>query len=143
MWDHFDQRRPPPTLIEFLTRHLQRIAELVQHSPYAIEPARTSLLQASGETRYHACHVRRSIRGGANQLLHPAGDEDIEQLVEYHELSETGVWITEWDGFDVQVKELALPNKPNSNINIGRALVYRCIQNDRKSQTSLRTLSMV
>ena len=38
----------------------------------------------------------------------------------------------EWDGYDVQVKELALPNKLNSVVNIGRALACRCIQSERK-----------
>lgn len=51
----------------------------------------TSLLQASDYTIHRAFHVRRSIRGVADQLLLPAGAEDVEQLAEHLELYDTGV----------------------------------------------------
>ena len=47
-------------------------------------------------------------------------------------LSDTGVRAKERDRYDVQVEQLALPNKSNSNVNTGRALSCRCIQSDQK-----------
>ena len=32
----------------------------------------------------------------------------------------------------MKIVQLALPNKPNSNVNIGRALAFKCIQSDLK-----------
>ncbi|CAI5702650.1 hypothetical protein KXD40_009467 [Peronospora effusa] len=97
---------------------------------HAIVPTKASLLQASDDTIYRAGHVWRFFRRGANHLLIPAGTKDVEKLAERLELSDTGVRAKKRDGYDVQVEELPLPRKPNSNANIGRAFACKCIQSD-------------
>ena len=73
----------------------------------------------------------------------PARAKDVEMLAEHLKMSDTGVPAIERDGYDVQVEQLVLPNKPNSNVNIGSALACRCTEAIEKAQTSLRMLAMV